>query len=549
VARDVDFNLTAKDKTGPALAAAERGFKSSQDRIRKKSEETSEKLYGNALVRAATRAAPRIVGTLVGAASQAASSSGPILAGTAIASAPIIAGTLSAAIIGGAGIGGVLGGVALVKDDPRIAAAGTQLGRNMLSNLKDFAQPFVTPTLAAIDTIDARFTEVGGNLKNIFANSARFVAPLTDGATRFLQGVVRGADALISRGAPVIEALSSGLSELGEDTQGFLTTISKGADGAAASVRQFTDLLGGTLAVTGQLINGINQVSGGLEKIGISPGILQLVGKISDAADTTGTFTRHTQGATTAVTAEGQAARVAAGDMTALEAGIRGNVDANVALYGSSTTAAQAVRDATKAIKDNGEGLSLNTERGIANRQALQNLASALNANYGAYVKVHGAGADANEVLIRNREAFIRAASAAGASAAKARQLANDLLGIPEKRQPKVELLDRATGKINNVINRLAAVKNRTVTLTVAVRQSGDAAALRKQSLPSGLSAQGYFAQTTGEGTYRTGGPTPVKVSSEVNVSLDGRPFYAHTTQAIAEDRARSEWRRRVGKR
>mgnify|MGYP001558688413 CR=1 FL=1 len=44
-----------------------------------------------------------------------------------------------------------------------------------------------------------------------------------------------------------------------------------------------------------------------------------------------------------------------------------------------------------------------------------------------------------------------------------------------------------------------AAEVSVTVTLNIAVRQSGDASALRKQSAPSGMSAAGYYADFRAE--------------------------------------------------
>lgn len=547
MARDVDFNLTASDKSGPALSSLAAGAKRTQDRISKDTRKSQDDLWGSGLVQLAGKASPKLAGAIVDAATSAAKAGGPALAGMGAAAAPIIAGTLSAAIIGGAGIGGVIGGVALVKDDPRVAAAGAALGKNLTRDLKDFARPFVEPVIAGAGVIEKRFDEVGGNLRNIFANSSKFVVPLTDGVARFAQGVIRGVDALTSKGAPVIDAISDTLARAGTQVEGFLTDISSGADGAAASMRQLGDLFGGLLSVTGSVVNGINQVSGALDRVGLSPGILQLIGRLNEGGEASGTFERHVAGATGAIASQGQTASFASQDLRNLEAAARGAADAEVSLYGATTNAAAAIASATTAIKANGEGLSLNSEKGRENRQTLASLAGALNQNYNAYVAVNGAGQGAQNVLNNNREAFIRVATAASGSAAKARQLANDLLGIPDKRQPKVELLDNATGKINNVINRLAAVRSKTVSLNIAVRQSGDAAALRKQSLPSGLSAASHFAQAAGDGSYRTGGPTPVQVSQQLQVSLDGRPFYDYTAQAIRADRDRAEWRQKVG--
>jgi hypothetical protein len=538
--------MTASDRTGPAMASVAAGVDKTQDKIRRSSEKTSQQA-GDGWVKAFAKNGPKIIGAVTDVAKTAAKNSGPILAGAATAAAPLIAGTLGAAIIGGAGIGGVLGGVALVKDDPRVAAAGAALGRNLTSDLKDFAKPFVDPVIRGAGTIESRFDQVGGNLRSIFANSARYVDPLVDGSTRFLQGIVRGADALVAKAGPVINALSEGLAQAGTDVQEFFTEVSQGSAGAAVSVRQLVDLFGGTLAVLGPLINGLNQVSAIMDRFGIAPGVLQLIGRINDASSATGTFTRQVAGTTTALAAEGATASTAALDINGLNAAVRGSVNAHASLYGATTAAAQATRDAKKAIDENGASLSLNTQRGLENRATLQRLASSLNSNYDAYVKVNGAGQAADGVLRSNRAAFIQVATAASGSAAKAKQLANELLGIPQSRRPKVELIDKASGKINNVINRLALVRSKRVTISVAVKQSADASALRKQSLPSGLNAGSSFARAAGEGSYRTGGPAPVQVQSNVSVSLDGKPFYDYTDRVVQQERKRTAWRARVG--
>jgi ribosomal protein S9 len=314
------------------------------------------------------------------------------------------------------------------------------------------------------------------------------------------------------------------------------------------SVGQLVDLFGGILAVLGPVINGINQINGQLERLGISPGILQLIGKLGDAGDATGTFSRHTAGATVAIGATTVAINGEANSLGALNAVMRTNINENVALYDANTQVAQALRDASKAIDDNGRGMSVNTEKGRENRTTLARLAGTLNSQYDAYVKVNGAGQAADAVMRSNRESFIKVATAASGSSAKARALADDLLGIPSVK-PKITLLDNASGKIDNVINRLAAVRSKTVTLSIAVRQSGDASALRKQSLPA-FSANQHFGQTTGDaGMSRTGGPTKVDVAQTLQVLLDGKPFYSYTDQAIVDSEQRASWRRKVGPR
>ena len=59
----------------------------------------------------------------------------------------------------------------------------------------------------------------------------------------------------------------------------------------------------------------------------------------------------------------------------------------------------------------------------------------------------------------------------------------------------------------------------------------------------------GWSASDTGSGVSRTGGPTPVNVSNNVGVYLDGQPFYAMTVRAVQDRSDRDAWRRKVGHR
>jgi hypothetical protein len=544
VARDVEFNLTASDKTGPALSKAEQAFAKTQAKIKKDGEESLGGL-GKSLINVAEKVSPKLAQSVTQALASAGSAGAPLLVAGIAAAAPVLGGLVSAAIIGGAGIGGVIGGVVIASKDPRVQAAGKQLGANITSDLKDFAAPFITPVLGGIRQIDAGFDQVGGNLRNIFANSSRFVQPLVTGVVAFAQGAIRGIDALVDRAEPVIDSISQGFEQLGGDVEEFFTEISTGSEGAADAVDALFDLFSAVLGVLGPVISGLSKINGWLDALGLNQGLLQVVDKLRNTGTMTSAVAGEQSNLAGALATTQTAAANQAETLELLAEAQRQLVQDNVSLYDSETKVAGAIAQATKAISSNGQGLAKNTERGRENRETLGGLANALNSNYNAYVKVNGAGEGANAVLRRNRDAFVKVATQATGSAAAAGRLADKLIGIPSVK-PKVELLDRASGKINNVINRLSAVKSKTVSVNVLVRQSGDAAALRKQSLPA-FSATQHFAATTGDaGVSRVGGPTPVQVAQTLNVSLDGTPFYAYTARAVDEAARRDRWRRKV---
>jgi hypothetical protein len=575
VARDVDFNLTASDKTGPALSKAEREFRETNARIEKEQEraaralartrETEARKSADKIRRDQEKAGNdflKIAGTIAGAGSKIGVLFGenlagslskmapaltPVLAGVAAASAPLIGASISGAIIGGAGIGGVVGGITLAAKDPRVAAAGSALGQTIMGQLRSRAAVFIEPTLDAIQQIDDGFGAIGANVGRIFQASQRYVKPLTSGilsAGESLSGLVAK---LAEAAGPVMEIISRGIAGIGEAVDIAFSMLADNGIDSAVALNQVFQLLEVSIVGVGAALNALTESYGFLAKLGLfgrdaQQEYLRLSLNAQLAADSNADVAITLE----AVRAAGQGV---AGVISNLTEEIGDLTGANNTLYASTTNAAEAIARTTEKINDNGKGLSLNTQKGRENRAALSDLAGALNRNYDAYVAVNGAGKGAEGVARRNRDAFIALAEKAGYASGKARELANKLLGIPAKRTPVVNLKDQASGKIQTVIERLAAVRSKTVTVNVAVRQSGDAAALRKQNLPA-FRAGSTFA-TVGEagGMSRTAPPTPVQVASTVNVALDGTPFYAYTARAVEESQRRARWRQKVGTR
>ena len=97
-------------------------------------------------------------------------------------------------------------------------------------------------------------------------------------------------------------------------------------------------------------------------------------------------------------------------------------------------SAFQAALDgATEAVKKNGQTLDLNTEAGRANQAALLDVAKAGWDNVDAQAAAGASGAELQVTMQRSRDAFIRAAEAAGMSSTEAKRLADKLGLIPKR--------------------------------------------------------------------------------------------------------------------
>jgi hypothetical protein len=559
MARDVEYDIIGRDKSGPGLDSAVRRAERAQKKIQSEQDKIDKK-FGNGLTKAIAQVSPKLAQGLTRAMAGASEAAAPALAGVAIAAAPLIAATLSAAIIGGAGLGGVLGGVALVSKDARVAAAGKQLGTTLLSDLQSDASSFIRPVLTAVDTIGDRFEEVRGRIRSIFANSSQFVAPLVDGATRGLQGILRGVDALVANARPVIDVIANGLDRLGNDFGDFMTDIAGNSDGAARGLQQVFDQMSNILKITGPLIGGLTMIYGWLDKIGAAGFLFQqLLGPIGqllpflDKADEgarkvgSGTF-----GAAQGLDFMKQEAAAATEPVRTLAQKMSDAASAARSLYGATTSVATATANASKTIKENGRTVSLSTEKGRANRDALQSVADAMVRQYDASLKLNGVGAVTAAVADRNRAAFVRLAERAGYAGGKAQELATKLLGIPAKRDVRITAATAAAeSRVVALQNHIDSLRGRTVTVTVHYR--GDGSNENSPSIGGGggrtFSAASYWAAVNGQATSRTGGPTPVNVQSAVRVDLDGRPFRSYTQRAIAESESRQAWRAKVGAR
>lgn len=253
MARDVEVNVTANDKTGNGLAAAERGFQETARRA-----ETESDRMGSGLVAKVTRFAPKLTGALTGAIGTAGSSGGPILAGGLAAASPVIAAGLSGAIIGGAGIGGVVGGLVVASKDPRVAAATKALGDDLQDRLEGAAQGFVGPAIEGVGIIDKALDSI--DVEQIFADSSAFVIPLAEGVGRAIEGLGDGIEDLVANAGPVIDQIADGIGDIGEEIGDGLSSLADNGESAADSLNQVFDTVELVTGATFDLINGVMEV-------------------------------------------------------------------------------------------------------------------------------------------------------------------------------------------------------------------------------------------------------------------------------------------------
>lgn len=395
----------------------------------------------------------------------------PVLAGFAVAAAPFIGATISGAIIGAVGLGGVVGGFAIAAKDPAVKRAASTMASDIGDELKDAAQPFVAVSLKGVQELGGAVK--GINFKQIFADSAVNAIPIIDGATDAVEELGGAIANIIHNSGPVV-------TELGHDFAGFAGALAGGLNSLADNGKQGAEamhqlflLINGTVTATFSLVNGLTEVYGALNKISgggptalldtyaaASANVKDKVVGIAQALITQGIPAMGDYGQ--AVLTDGQALNdlADAADRAAT---------AQLGLFGDVTAVAKAEDAATAAAKKNGRTLDEHTKKGQDNRDALQALGSALVKNTDDYLQMNGVGPKTDAVMAKNRAAFLRAAQGMTTSSKAAQDLTNKIFGIPLKRSPVVHASVTGQERLDALGHRIQGINSKSVTVRVSV--------------------------------------------------------------------------------
>ena len=130
--------------------------------------------------------------------------------------------------------------------------------------------------------------------------------------------------------------------------------------------------------------------------------------------------------------------------------------NAALELSGSQIAVQAAVDDAAAAAKENGKTLDINTEKGRANRSALNDLAKAANAQTDAMLESGSSNIEAAKAADSSRASFVRIAQQMGLSKKEAEKLARSLIDIPN-----VSREARLTANITDLESKLATAKTK----------------------------------------------------------------------------------------
>lgn len=378
----------------------------------------------------------------------------PIVAALA-AGAPLMSSVVSGAVTAGVALASVGAGLAIAFTDSRVQAAGEILKKQIGDDLKDAAKPFVPAVLDATDRIRTAWRQdLKPELEGLFADSARYVRPLTEAGIGFSRELAPGLRDANREAQPLIDTLGEHGPKAGEAFSDALRRLADDSQNTAAAVDGAFTLMEGSLTSLTLAMQGLNKAG---PLIGLGP--LMALGDADDP-QIIGKWVEPTEELGNVFAEAGDKAAAGGEKVRSFFEIVREGTDRNLDARQAVRDFEQAIDDATATIEENGKTLDRNTEKGRANEAALDGIRREAYEAAGAVVEMGGSQAQANVILERGRQAFINAAIAAGMERRAAETLAAQLFKLPDVNKT-INYNDKpARDAITRVVNAGGRVKD-----------------------------------------------------------------------------------------
>lgn len=289
-------------------------------------------------------------------AAKAAESGGDMMKNVLIGAATLAAAVGPAALLAGMGAA-VVGVAALVdKSNADIAASYANLGTQAESALDEAITPLTGGIEGAVAILSDGVTQVGPQLKGMFAAAAPYADQIASGLVQFTTNALPGLTAGLKDMQPELAGLAADAGKIGSGLGGFAAGLGTGASGGAAGVQALSSALAEVLPDLGQVIGDLSN--------GLGPAL-------GDIVSVAGPVAHDLTEVVNAVPP--QAIRAAADAVTALFVAFKvlsfGNILADGTTFSgflktTLTTAATSAKDAITGVAISVQGL------GVAEAQA-----------------------------------------------------------------------------------------------------------------------------------------------------------------------------------
>jgi hypothetical protein len=401
-----------------------------------------------------------------------------------------------------------------------------------ISTFVDQASRSLEQLIPAIDPITNAFNGVLGALGPALQTA---VGDIAAGMTDLANSVAKNPQALADLATGLGSITKTGLDLVTtlNDVNSAFSTLTGGVslvnvvlEGVALVIKPVTS----AFYALGQILEGANALLGktGKDVEGAGQSMSDAAAKtgaLANGLGATGTAAAHAGPAVLTAAQKIDAAKKAAADAkTKFEDFISSMFrlqNLSLGLSGAQVNLQSAIDAASASISTNGRNLDINTEKGRANRSALDNIASSANAQTEAMLRSGKSNREVANAAGVARASFVTLAQKMGYSKAQADALARSLIAVPKKTQTdfKADIKD-LNSKIATAKEKL---KDPKLTATKKAKLDAEIASLleKKRQAQAAIDSLTGKTVTVTMNTYKN--LIETKIPGGTGVKLPGR--------------------------
>lgn len=293
-----------------------------------------------------------------------------------LAAVPFISAALAGAVSAGLGAGLAAGGIALAFQFTEVQEDAKHLGEILRLEFVGAAQPFVNELRDAFKFVELRVRDLRPLLDNLFANSAEFVGPLTQGIVEAITFMLQSFNRASGKLKPFVQELSSGFALIGAAIGDAFEILASTGEEGQEGLRDLLTLVALLIRGLAELIYFFTKAYGAVRdfslQVPVVSGLFAHFFKASnDAAQGVDSYGNATDGLTesifgnvSATEAQEKALKEASQAMEDAKKATFGLVEADIAYE-------ESLDRLREALSDNGKTLATTTDEGRENLRRL----------------------------------------------------------------------------------------------------------------------------------------------------------------------------------
>lgn len=178
----------------------------------------------------------------------------PLLIGLLITTLPLLTTAVAAAISLGIGFGFIGLGAFLLREQPRLITAATQLKDVTAAVFKDAAMPMLEPMIKALGILKAGMREIGPEFKPIFEEIGGALPNLATGIVGMLREMMPGLKELAPVIGSLITSLALVLPDIGKGLGDLFKSLAESGPAMIVFIQHFGSEFGHLLTIIGKVI-------------------------------------------------------------------------------------------------------------------------------------------------------------------------------------------------------------------------------------------------------------------------------------------------------